>query len=462
MVAESSKKKSSLTIMTKKSNAFDLFYLNILGMISILISLIMKTNTNTIYQNAFIIPMITGLMYFMSSLIVKNLKYNLINIMIYFLYFIRNSLTLLFLSITDYSTRYHFLNSQLIDKAVILMVLDTVLVFFFLMQIDNKPKIGKLTLWAQKNKLLNIFLIVSLLFCLIAYLTVPEINNGYVSIFTSDLSSAVTEIPSGFVGLMIYRIFILVFPMIQLLLPIKLIVLIKNKLGNRLIGVFLSLCLSTLPLTFVSTTVAYSLIVVAAILLTILELFPRYRNILFVFIGTSIVGGLVFFFWAKITEGTYDHSLETVASFLQAYFPGIINIAVAFTIPTGLIKPKILVNDFLGMWPLINTLFPEWQVYNNSTSLFLAATNYPGQIMPNLSMAYLYIGIFAPIVNILLFYIANKFYKAKRQNVYQFACYTLAALYFGISPIMYNYAILGNTFFNNIFWLLLFTRFISK
>src|SRR5699024_10988867 len=148
MVAESSKKKSSLTIMTKKSNAFDLFYLNILGMISILISLIMKTNTNTIYQNAFIIPMITGLMYFMSSLIVKNLKYNLINIMIYFLYFIRNSLTLLFLSITDYSTRYHFLNSQLIDKAVILMVLDTVLVFFFLMQIDNKPKIGKLTLWA--------------------------------------------------------------------------------------------------------------------------------------------------------------------------------------------------------------------------------------------------------------------------------------------------------------------------
>src|SRR5699024_3419111 len=289
-----------------------------------------------------------------------------------------------------------------------------------------------------------------------------EINNGYVSIFTSDLSSAVTEIPSGFVGLMIYRIFILVFPMIQLLLPIKLIVLIKNKLGNRLIGVFLSLCLSTLPLTFVSTTVAYSFIVVAAILLTILELFPRYRNILFVFIGTSIVGGLVFFFWAKITEGTYDHSLETVASFLQAYFPGIINIAVAFTIPTGLIKPKILVNDFLGMWPLINTLFPEWQVYNNSTSLFLAATNYPGQIMPNLSMAYLYIGIFAPIVNILLFYIANKFYKAKRQNVYQFACYTLAALYFGISPIMYNYAILGNTFFNNIFWLLCFTIFISK
>lgn len=453
---------TNLMIKSVTTNIFDWFLLAFFGFSSVIYGTIMITANNITYNYAFFIPLFTGLMYLFSILFVKNLKYNLINIIIYSTYYIRNSLTPFVLFLAGYPSNINLINQTLINYTVLLMVLDTLVVFTYLLTIKNIRKSNKLKTSVSKPKLLNIFLLLGTLFSIYAYSTVPQIQNGYVSLFSGELSELSTEIPFRTADLMIYRLFILIFPMIQLLLPIKLIYKIHSIFGEKVFSIFLSLIISATPLLFVGNTSAFSFILVVTFFITLLEFYPSYRNFLFVLISLLSLGGLVFFFWRKIADGSYEGSFTTVANFLQAYFPGINNIAGAFAIPYDLSKPSIVVRDFFSMIPFINTLFPSLKVYNNSTNSFLTTINLRGQILSNLSMAYLHVNILAPLINVIIIKVANDFYKNSRKNIYLYSTGVLVSIYFAITPIMYNFSILGFTFFSNLFLLLLFVKYISS
>lgn len=446
----------------KNYNIFGFVFFPSLGFSSIFFSFLMVTEIQLTYENMFLIPLFTGIMFLFSTPFVKNLKYNLINIILYVTYFIRNSLTPFILFLTGYSSRYQIINRESINSAVMLMVFDVIVVFSFLISFDNRKSKIKMKLRVKRNKLLSVFIIVGTLLCMFSYFTIPEIRTGYISIFSGELSSLSTSIPTNSFELIMYRFFILIFPMLQVLLPIKLIVLVQTKIGQRFIGVILTLLISLTPLLFVGTTSAFSFILLVTFFFTILEIYPKFRSILFILVGSLSFGGLMYFFWRKIADGNYVNDFGTIASFFQAYFPGVFNIAAAFEIPNSINSPRLLLNDFLAMLPFFNTAFPNLSVYDNSTRLFLNTIGSEGQIMSNLSMSHLHVKVFAPLVNVFLIKIANKLYDNDKSNIYSFVAFTLAAVYFIITPIMYNYAILGSALFKNILWLLLFTKLVNN
>lgn len=442
-------------------NLFDLLLLFVFGFSSILFAIMMIGSSSITYKYVFLLPLTSGILYLISFILVKDLKYNLINIIIYSTYFIRNSITPFLLYLSDYPSKITLLNNSLVNKGIVIMIIDSVVVFTYLSTLKNKNNNGELNFKLKRPKVFYSFLITGTLFCLYAYNAIPQIQNGYISLFSGEFSDLSTEIPTSPINLMIYRLFIFIFPIIQLLLPIQIITMIRLRIGEKLISIILSMLLAVTPLLFVGNTSAFSFILVITIFFVIIEVYPKFRNFLFVIVGILSFGGLTYFFWRKIADGSYHNSLSTFASFFQAYFPGIYNISSAFAIPDSLSQPRILMNDYLSMFPFVNTILPNLMVYNNSTYSFLTTINYEGQILSNISLSYLHLNIFAPFINILIIKLANRFYMSSRGNVHKFSAFTLAAIYFSITLTMYNFSILGATFFKNLFILLIFVRYIS-
>lgn len=461
--------KNSIAI-SKSSTSFLIFI--ILGLISIYLSTILYVNKSIYFENVYQIPLITGIFYLISGVFIQNIQRNIINLIVYLLYFVRNTLAIYLLYANSFQHKLYISQKSNIDRAITLMILETIIVFIALILIERgiikttskaKESSRKINSQIYIPTIIWIIIIMGSLACFIAYILVPDIRLGYTLIFSSqNVNQLVDVVPTGFLQRVLYELFDFLFPIIQIVLPLCLIISIKKYIVGTNLAITLSLMLAASPLLILGTHTAYSLVVSIVLMFTIVEIYPRYRNRLFWLLGIFSLGLLVGFFIMKMGSAESDNSINNLSNFLQAYFPGLTNIAAAFNIPDSIVSYDILVNDFIRMIPFGNLLIPtsfyQSALDNRTVFLFTEAIRYPFQIMPSVSMAYLYIGYFAPLVNVGMIWFANRFYKNHQRNIFSFSIYSFIAIFFAISTVMYNYSNLGARFFDSLIWLIIIVK----
>lgn len=442
-------------IYKKYSIVYEFSFFNILGLFSIIISVVLFNTKSNIFNNIYVLPLLTGILYFISLPFIRNLKDNHINILIYILYFVRNSLALLLLFFADFVNRMPIISQRQVNKAILLMILETIVVFITLYKMDRPHKKNQLNVNGRISYIFKLFLFLSTVVCIFSFLLDSSINNSYTTIFSGKIG-LIESVGSREDHTIWFRIFNFIFPIIQLLLPLYIVSQIRMKMGQNNISLVLSLLLSISPLLMIGPSSAYALIATVSLLLTTINIYRRYRKLLE---GIAVIGITLFLFIYIANKlpilARFNRIEYVISDFFQSYFPGITNIAGAFQINKDLISIELLRNDLITFVPMRRFIFPDWNDNFRALQLFQVATQNPNQIMANVSIAFLYTGYLAPALSAVMVNISNSFYHRKSENVLLYGVNTMISIYFAIGLVMLNITSVGARFSESFIWMLL-------
>lgn len=436
-----------------------LIFFSLLSFVSVIISISLLPIENDIFSNIFYLPLGTGILYVLSMFYVKSFRNNVINIIIYLLYFVRNSLAIYFLNEANFNSIMPIYSQSQVNKAVLLMLLETVMVFIVIGKFGRRSsdKIKDISLDISKNFKLVIFIFFTV--SALIYIIDPTTRSLYTSIFSGDITAvkSYTDIIGG--ESLYYRIFRQLYPIVQLFTPLLVINYSRIKFKQTTVGVIISLISSFFPLLFVSSQSAYAVVITITLLLTIIKLYPKFQKILFQIIGFLGIVILSFFIYQKIQGSNYTDSTFSTSSFFQSYFPGVTNVSAAFLIPRNYVTNETILNELITFLPLRQYLVTDWDFLNRSIHLFQDVIQNPYQIMSNTSIGYLYFGYFGPLLSVILIWIANIFYIKKSDNIIMYGTNLFVSLFFAVGPIMLNIVNVGARFVETFILLLLLAYF---
>ena len=416
-----------------------------------------------------VLPLSFALINIFTFKIYQNIFKKVAYIILISLYMVRNVVTPLIMRFGNYLGVFQQLYPDNVNKAIAFMIYETLVVFVFLLLIDNNIiKIRKfiikgIALRQKQIKLFRIALLFIIGICIFAYITVPEIRLTYTSIFDQNVVGSLnaTELlPGGSNARMLYTLFIFFFNMLQIYVSMWLIRKIRRLVGANILSLVLSLMVIFCQFLFMSEENGYTFIVVFILVRIIYQLYTKYRRLLTIIMGISFSIGLLSIYLLKssLLAGTAA-SLEVLSIMFQAYLPGICNIASVFNMNNPN-KLSTLFFDFYTMIPFRETIFGL--TGERLSIVYNIQNGVNAQILPCIGQAYHYLGfVLAPIVPCFFVYIGVKYQMMLKSesNIWKQATYTLLCIFSVMTPVMYNATIFGSRFLNTIFPMMILSKF---
>ncbi len=367
-------------------------------------------------------------------------------------YFVRNVLSPFIMMYGDYYGVFKMNLDTNMPKGICLMVYETFVVF---LSVALYIKYFGYTRYKEKyqnmyiNHSTNIRFISLVLgglvaFCIFVAITIPGSRSSFTTIFDEDLASMMVDIDSIAVRGGLSRALVTLFQMcvgfLRYLIPTYFIVEIRRRVGEKTIGILLSLPFIGLQFFVIAETLAYSIFGALISIFLIVKIYPSKAKTFIVISGIVSVFGMSYFIFLKtvMLAGEEGASLASLSAIMQAYFPGCCNMAGVFNINNPN-KWRTLFFDVYYCIPFRGTLFGLQEerlvsVYNSSNGV---ASN----IIPAVGHAYHYLGaLLAPIEPATMAYLGVKYGRKLKcqKSVWRYVAYAYLVISFSISPVMFN------------------------
>ncbi len=417
-----------------------------------------------LYSFLWVLPLVYGIFTFLLIGNRPEIFKHLCFIIVSGLFFLRNSLTPLFMYLGDYRGIFAYLNADNINKSIVLMTLEMVIVMSFsrycasrysCFQVDHHVRF-------KKNSADLLLLAVLMAFCAGIIVINPSYMNDFVSLF-SGANIRTTSIGSTSGGVL-YTVFVILFPITYTFFCVYVMRIINAHFRSGICTV-INILLIIVPFLFMNNSDAFNLICALCIALTSLHTGGISKKIfvMMISVGVLAIVCVLFFMVTELSiELSRNSMMQNISINLQAYLPGVCNFASIFNIGNEHSKLTSLFYDVYSVIPFRNTLFGL--VENHSlTQIWWEVNGTNSQILPCIAQLYYYVGIFAPAIECLLvknaFVTYQKMQKSEGVLLYNARC--MCFIYFIITPVMYNCCILFSRFFITIVPMYVFSLLIE-
>ena len=417
-------------------------------------------NNNPKYNNLWILPAVTGSVIFLSYLVGRKVIVNIPLLLFYALFYLRNVISVFILYLSDYASFFKEITSDGIDNAVFLMSFETIIVFSFCLVKSIKTKYSSQLIirhpkyTKHKNVTIALVAIVGML-----ALFNPSFLDDYVSIFTADNIRTFQDF-DDYRG-PVYSLFAVLMPIAYLSVAL---LLLSNYLHHKT-PQFLILAITCIPFLFMNGSDAFNIICFLALCLTALrfKLLSQSSFNIFVGVGVSLA---IFYVGITIVEGAFGaeskNGWEKISEMLQAYQPGVTNVAGVFQMRDH-DKLITLFFDLFSTIPFRGSIFG---VANEQklVTLFTDDNNANAQIIPCIGQLYYYFWYVSLLVEMLYVYFAYRTYKKSLEcnDPYTYFTLILLVLYLVLTPTTYNTTIFLARYFSMILPMYLLYKIVNK
>ena len=429
-------------------------------MLCIIVSVIvaMDVNAPEKFEYVYMLPLSFAVFSLLFYNLFANAYRNIIVAIILAGYFVKNVIAILVLSMGQYASIINVNNRQNIDNAILLMILETFVVFFVLnmnykkMIIKDKalqPRfVEKLT---ATSKLLVFFAIIVLI---IMWQYTPTIADNYVSIFEENVAVLSTRIMNesverGTFERIVLQLFLFAFEIVRVVFSVIALGWIKKKIKNKNAAIILSLIFISVQFLFITSELLRTVLISFMLLWVMTILYTDRKKFILGIIFAVIGVGCCILAVGKMTDmasktNVGESVTNELSALLQAYFPGVTNLAGVFSMG-NYDKTEAIISDFYTMIPFRNTLF-AYDAGLSTDKVYIQCNNAGGQIIPFVGEMYQYVGWLAPIVMGGFTYLALWFYKKYQQSkeLLEKGIYMYIAFFCAISLFMYQITILGS------------------
>lgn len=450
-----------------------------IALISLISGLLMliRVDWSSIYRWLFILPIGHAIIIMINnrSIDLNDLPWT--RLFVLFGYSIRNVITPLFFVLGNCNyTGVHTIrvaSERDLNSAIALMLYETLVLFvgmsYLYSKVSKKEYRSEDMLDDQEivNRtipkgltLYSLAMMIIIAIVSIAYIKVPGIRKAYNSIWTTDSLTLVLasegeihSYASGTIDRILYAFFSMFFSILQILLSVQLVYWIKTKMKSATAGLFLSFIVVVLAVTlFVSDSTIFSVYLSIILFIFLRDIYRENIRMVYIIGGSGALVIIIALIAAKVSFWSADTSngFTMLSSLFNAYFPGVFNISRSFNIDAPG-KLSTFCTDLYKSIPL-QSLIPNLSssqkladYYNQS-----AYTNY--QIIPFVTHAYYYFGLFGPMVQLLfLRYSIKAEMRMNRTNNYlnYIACTTTIVL-FGLGIVTYNITSILRVFWKDI------------
>lgn len=311
------------------------------------------------------------------------------SLVIFGTYFIRNTITPLVMTLSNYLDEVGYLYNY--DETIIYMCIEFLIVScvvtLFTKRRDKtiQDEVTDFSFFEGNSK---IMLIIISLVSIILTLIYPKVLNIFkFGFITGDAMTehyieyyrTLNSMPKLIFYLLSWSLTIL-----KELLTVMILLKIKNSRINM--KVLASIIVIGINALISTDTLADSLIFSIIYCMIIMDFYKKSFKIVI----TIVFGGVLLFLIKGLFYDINSTSniLNSLAFTLNAYFGGIKNVAVAFSIQ-NYNWGEVLCGDFFRSIPIIKALFVN---LNNTTTIFNNAGNTSGQIIPAIGQSYMYFG----------------------------------------------------------------------
>ncbi|WP_430489228.1 hypothetical protein [Rossellomorea marisflavi] len=439
-------------------------------------------------ESFYLLPLLPLSFILFSGIAIRSFKYlfeRLSITLIIGIYFIRLVILPLLLALSDYYIGFGdyitIISDQLVNRnmnpAIMLLVYESFVVFLVL-SIEKWPSIKSMKSKLEINSfssttVFKLFLMLNIFILMLLLLIFPALK-GYFSFFvatnnesdiiaSSNLLTARNNVPG-----VIYWIFVMIFQLLQLLLPIIAVKFIYKKIGykNELLGSLMSLIILLLTLVVMTPEKVTSISIALVIFMVLREIYPlinKFSSGFFLILLLSATLGLVFKSGLYRNDGSIWIFLSQTAN---AYFAGPLNISAGLMLNgNGLTS---LFFDVLRSVPFGNFLFSN--MGHTSPESFNYLIKGEGaqvtKIIPMISQGNYYLGfLLAPVLTLISVKIAIIFERKSvhTKNFLNKYIYLYATVLFSLSPGLYNLNIsLANYWFILIYIIIVKLSFLKK
>lgn len=449
-------------IMDNKRISHIILFLIIFASIIVSLILIFDSTGQEYYSVLFLLPLFFAITCIFFIKIFHTNLWGIGTWMIILLYFVRNVITPLFMKLGNYASVFPITSSENINKAIILMIYETFVVFLTLylcMHYYDGVNISKRNLNIKRINISHSIIFLLVVFCVVSYITIPEIRMTFNSIFNikkvvgDNYTGASTNINYGGLKRIAFSLTIFIIPLLQKCLPIVFFIEIKKHYGEKRKAVILSILFIFLNFLMISDNNMDVFITAFILSMVLIRLYPVYEKLIIKIVGTVIIISIIAITSIKSdTSLLYDaNHFATISKTFQAYFQGVNNVAGIFNIYNPS-KIATLFFDFFDMIPFRNTLFNGLGVKGDRLVIVYCRSNYVvSQLIPCIGQAYHYLGfVLAPIIPAMLSYWAvraqNRF--RKEQNIFRYVYYLTLVIYLSFATAVNNFTIFGTNYLN--------------
>lgn len=442
----------TMSIRLKDQYVFLAMWVMFIVCMGVSIILLMDPNLPSYYT---LLPLLTfsfGVIPFIYPVLIKQMFHNLGVAMIVGGYFMRNVVTPLVMRFGEYSGAFKLNLETNMPKAIILMIYETYVVLgcvlLYLKYTHHKSencKVKELYLNPSTSiKKISMLLLLISAFCVGVLIMIPSVKTSFTTIFDSDLASMVGDTDSIAVRGGIKRALVTLFQMcvgfLRYLVPNYFIMAIRKRMGESYRGILLSTVFIGVQFMVIAETLANSLFGAMVSMVLLIKLYPSKRKTLFV--GCGICGGILigYFVFMKTMMVATDEkvSLADLSEILQAYFPGVCNMAGVFNIENP-DKGRTLFFDFYYAIPFRGSLFGLEE--ERLVQLYNVCNRITSNIIPAAGHAYHYLGpILAPSEPAIMACLGSKYAikLGEQEDIWRYIVYVYLVIILSISPVMYN------------------------
>lgn len=416
-----------------------------------------------------VLPLCHGLVFTVCIAISRRILENWCTAIAVFLYSIRNVITPFAMYMGSYYGSFQILPKESAEMGISLMIFETMVVFGYLaIKVRGKDAVKKRdsVVPLLHNGLYQMIAGGLLLFCVAAYIFIPGIRQAYTTIFSKHgLRSELLENSSIGIGTIrrgCFTLFQVVFPIVYMFAGTAWIVRVNHKGGiAKPVKIGLMMVGIVIPAFFMNGSDGHTFLSMGALFLT--ALFVGGRSMRPLVRLAAVGGGMLFLYiFMQAMTSTFVFSRisfwENISNMLQAYFPGVCNMAGVFN--TGSYdRFAELFYDVYSTIPFRNTLF-GLSGFTSLPNLYTIDNQALSHIMPCVGHAYYYLGVFAPVVPCFLYSRAWKAYRIMEQtaNPYIYMANAILFLYLEATPVMYNMVIFGTHYLVQLLPMVLLAR----
>lgn len=417
------------------------------------------------YQYIYILPLFYSFINLVFGHIYTNINHNFPYFLVISVFYIRNSLAPFFLLLGDFINLFPYNDTTNINKAIALMCYEASFIFVFLrIQQKNNVRLNKTIQYTKSSFRLNIILIILFFLDCIIFSYSSTVRSLYTSIFSTDNVQYITSssLSTGSIDKILYVLFGFTFNITRLLLPISILVYFRKKVGDNFVIFSTAILLCFLQLFFIGEETLYILILEFVIIKTTIQIAPKQKNKIYLLglISVSLIFATLFYVKANIiTSDSSSFGFTAISIMLQAYFPGITNIAGIFNIQEFNIS--YLWNDLAYIIPFKSVFFGS--LGDNLNAIYTLENDARFQILPFIAQSYFYLNFLSPILSCIAIKIAIHYYKKTVNcSIWSYSINLLITIYFSVAPVFYNISIIGLFYISCFIPLILVAKICNK
>lgn len=416
------------------------------------------------YSSVWILPFGFSIICLLCINTISHCYKNMISLMVILLYYLRDSVAILFLFLGNYSSPIKPTSTKEVSFSIVLMLLETAVVFGGI--VDEQKKNNKIGIENDRfiaereirnSKLTGVSTIILIvLFGIVVFLWLnsPTVRVYYVSAYTEGAASYnYLEYASHFT--IFDNLFMLLFSVIRVIIPVLVISAIGQRFRQETIGILTGIIFLLIELLFMTSQTVDVLLVDAVICLVLLKLYPHKKKFLLSIMVVTGIIGIIYLFQQKLNLSSF--SFSDVSEIFQSYIPGVANLTGVYRIEPGN-RLRLMLNELLVSIPFGSA------IGDRVTDLFRQAVGIRGHIIPYIGEMYVFLGWFAPVGLLIVLKIAYFFYNKANKEVHivNYAAYIYSAILFAVSMTCYHTSILGQKFFMGALELILIAKFLTR